>query len=341
VQVRHFFRRKREKYGILFSRRYLVITLNSTVLFLLSFFLVHFLTHLVTGFAAWISGISTTLFYTMVDFQIRYWNWTEEMVITVFSLPALFALIGAVLCSLPFIGKMKRPAFFHRLRYFTRKQRHRHHREMRKRELEKQVKRLHGDEPASANHRRSRKLSWTVRLFLLWTLYNALTYFFSGMLYAFLFHRRFGYVIWYAFNNDLFELFFAGVAFISLITIGYVFAAQFFYSARMYLNDLTDRNRLPFIFSQALFPFAIGTAVTILLQIPKFDPSLVLLNFALLFLLLPLPSRAARFDSLHFDRTEKPVRPAWPWILTAVIVITAIMIALKAGIPINREGSPY
>ncbi len=340
VRMRRFMREQSSKYGVLFTRRYLVIALNSTVIFLLSFMLVHLLTHLATGFSSWISDISTTLYYTMVDFHIRYWNWTEEMVILVFSIPALFALLVALLCSIPFIRKMKRPALFSRLRYFTRKQRHRHHRERKKKLLEEQVKRMHGETPR-AERRRIARLPWTVRLFLLWTMYHCFTYFFSGMLFAFLFHRRFGYVIWYAFNNNLFELFFAAVAFLSMITIGYVFAAQFFYSARMYLTGLTDRNRLPFVISQALVPFAIGTAVTIVMQLPKFDPSLVLLNFAMLFLLLPLPSRAIRFDNLHFDREEKPARIAWRWILLSAVVITGILVALKIGIPITRSGSPY
>jgi hypothetical protein len=174
-----------------------------------------------------------------------------------------------------------------------------------------------------------------VRLFFLWTMYHSVTYFFSGMLYAFLFHRRFGYVIWYAFDNFFFDVLFSLLAFLLMLAIGYIFAVQFFYSGRMYLNKLNDANRMPFMVSQVFIPFFIGTVVTIALQIPVFDPSLILLNFSLFFLLLPIPSRAARFDSLHFDNHEKRPKIQWRWIAVATVVALAILIAVKTGIPIS------
>jgi hypothetical protein len=155
------------------------------------------------------------------------------------------------------------------------------------------------------------------------------------MLFSFLFHRRFGYVIWYAFNSKMFDVLFSFVAFLSLIIIGYVFSVQFFNSGRMYMNSLTDKNRMPFVISQAILPFIIGTIITIALQIPVFDPSLVLLNFSIFFLLLPLPSRAARYDNLHFDTREKTAKIYWGWIAWSVVVILLIIIALKIGIDLR------
>jgi hypothetical protein len=166
-------------------------------------------------------------------------------------------------------------------------------------------------------------------------MYHSLTYLFSGMLYAFLFHRRFGYVIWYAFNTYIFDLLFSVFAFLTLVVIGYVFAAQFLYSGRMYFNDLGSKNRLPFVLSQAIFPFFIGTVLTVALQIPVFDPSLILLNFSIFFLLLPLPSRAASFETLHFDNRLKTIKINWVIILLSSVIILAIVTALKIGIPIR------
>lgn len=335
MAVRSFY----DKYRVIFSGRYLLITLNSTLLFLASFFLVHFLTHLVTGLSALYCEISTTLNYTMVDFHIRYWEWTPEMVIIVFTVPALFSIGIALLCSAAFMKRQSAREFFKRIRYFTKKQRYRHKKEQRKREIERQVQRLSQAAPAEQDpQRRSgrRRLPWSLRLFLLWTMYHSLTYFFSGMLYAFLFHRRFGYVIWYAFNNFFFDVLFSVIALLSMLAIGYYYAVQIFHSGRMYLGTLNERNRMPFAVSQTLLPFIAGTIITVLLQLPKFDPSLVLLNFSFLFFLLPLSARSARQPSLHFAREDPPAKVFWGWLLFAALVVTGILIAVKIGIPLHK-----
>ncbi len=335
-RITHYLHLQRTKYAVVFSSEYLIIALNSTVLYLLSFFLIHFLTHLVTGMAAWFCEISTTLHYTFIDFHIRYWNWTEEMVILVFSIPAIFTLLITLASSLAFAGRIKMPAIFKRLPYLTKKQRYKQKQRQRQKDLDLQVQRLNNKTGPPEKQKLKHRIPWTVRLFLLWTIYHSTTYFFSGMLFSFLFHRRFGYVIWYAFNAYVFDVLFSIVAFLLMVIIGYAFAVQFFYSARMYLNDLNDRNRMPFVISQAIFPFIIGTILTIALQIPVFDPSLILLNFSIFFLLLPLPSRAAYFDSLHFDNREKPVKIYWKWLVWSAVILVSIIIALKTGIQIRR-----
>ena len=286
-RIRYYLLKQRENFAVVFSSKHLIITLNSTVLYLAAFFLIHFLLYLVTGITSWFCDISTTIHYTFVDFHIRYWNWTEEMVIIVFSVPALFALLITLLSSIPFAQNLKRPSLLKRFRSITRKQRQKQRRMHRQKELEIQVQRLNKTAPPPEKQKLKKKLSWSIRLFLLWTLYHSATWFFSGMLYSFLFHRRFGYVVWYAFNSKLFDLLFSFIAFMSLVVIGYAFSVQFFNSARMYMNHLNDKNRMPFIISQAILPFIIGTIVTIVMQIPVFDPALVLLNFSIFFLFIP------------------------------------------------------
>jgi hypothetical protein len=334
-RIKHYFQKQKQKYALVFSSKYLIITVNSTVLYLAAFFLIHFLTQLITSISAWFCDISTTINYTFVDFHIRYWNWTEEKVIIVFSIPALFSIVVALFASLPFVKRRRVPGILKRLRYLTKKQRRKHSRARREKQIELQVRRFTKNERPSVKRKIKKRLSWPARLFMLWILYHSITYFSSGLLYAFLFHRRFGYVIWYAFNMYLFDILFSVVAFLLLVGIGYIFAVQFFYSARMYLNDLNDRNRMPFIINQAIFPFIIGTIITIALQIPSFDPAMILLNFSIFFLLLPLPSRVARFDNLHFDTLEKPVKIYWKWVIWSSVIVFSILLAVKIGIPIR------
>ena len=334
-RIRYYLQSKRQKYGILFSRDYLTITFNSTILYLLAFFLIHFLTHLVTGITAWFCEISTTLHYSLIDFHIRYYNWTEEMVILVFSIPAIFALIISVISSLALERQGTKLKILRSMRLLIRNLRHKQRgKERHKENIARMQQRIQTGLPEKRLKQRKR-IPWKIRLFLLWIFYHSTTYFFSGMLLAFLIHRRFGYVIWYAFNSYLFDVFFTIAAFVSLLVIGYFFASQIFYSGRLYFNDLTNRNRMPFVFSQAIFPFMIGTIVTVVLQIPVFAPSLVLLNFSILFLLLPIPSLALRFDNIHFDSLQKKVTIYWKWVIVSLAIIFAIVVSLKTGIDIR------
>ena len=334
-RLKYFFKGLWGQYRVVLSFRYRVIALNSTVLFLVSFFLVHFCTHLITGLAAWYSGISTTLNYTMVDFHIRYWEWTPEMVIIVFTAPALFALAVALLSALAFARRRDWKHIFRRMKFMTRKQKARHRREERRKMLELQVQRLQSGQEGEERTRRRRRLTWRTRLFLLWTLYHSLTYFFSGLLFSFLFHRRFGYVTWYAFDNFLFDVFFSFIAFVSMLVIGYAYAPQFFQSGKLYFARLGHSNRMPFALSQAFIPFFLGTVVTTAAQLPAFDPSLVLLNLSLFFFLLPIASRSVTFGSLSFGQEDPPARVWWGWIGWAVAVVAGILVAVRIGIPIN------
>jgi hypothetical protein len=305
------------------------------VLFLLSYFITHLLSHLATGITAYLTDISTTLHYTIVDFHIRYWNWTEEMVITVFSIPAIFMLLVAIVASLPLERrKHTGKGLWHRLRMLFPNQRKKMAERLREEEI-RIITERRSETPVRKKRKAGRRISGSLRLFLLWTVFHSLVYFFSGMFYGFLFHRRFSYVIWYAFNNYLFDALFALLSAIIMIIAGVVFARQFFMSGRMYFNELTGSNRVQFIISQAIIPFLAGNIITTLLQIPKFDPALILLNLSMFMLLLPLPRMAVRSENIFFDTHEKRVTIRWKWIGWSAVIILAILIAIKTGIRIS------
>ena len=83
-----------------------------------------------------------------------------------------------------------------------------------------------------------------------------------------------------------------------------------------------------------LIPFAAGMVLTTAMQLPAFDPSLVLLNFSLFFLLLPIPTRSATYGSLHFGTETPRPRILRGWIAATLVIVLAILIAEKIGIPI-------
>lgn len=337
IRIKFQYDQVRKFYAVVFSSKHLIITLNSLAIFLSSFLLIHFLTHLLTAIGAGLSNINTVLGFSEVIFLIHYWQWSEEQVITVFSIPAIFALGIALLTTIPFAQPSEKKGYFLRFRLLTKKQRQQHKQIQHQKELELLKQKLSKTVQPAENRKYKKRLSWPVRLFFLWTFYHCTTYFFSGLLYGFFFHRRLSYVIWWVFDNYILDAFFSIVAILFMIALGYVFSVQFFYTARMYFNDLNDRNRMQFVLSQALLPFIAGTVITTLLQLPAFNPALILLNFSMFFLLLPLPYRAVHFDSLHFDSREKTTKIDWDWIVLSLIIILAITIALNIGIPINMN----
>jgi hypothetical protein len=291
--------------------------------------------------------ISTMIKYSIIDYRIHGYDWTLPQVIIVFSSPTLLSLILIFFLSRLFERKKIRIRLFHWVRRLSKRQRIKMREEarIRKREkgefLQQKIQRIKQGLPSDplsdlnqvpAGKKGLRKFSWPMKLFLLWMMYHSITYFFSGMLFSAVFYRRFGYVIWYIFNSNGFNLFFSGIAFIFMIILGFVFAAQFLYSAKIYFNDLTDRFRIPFVISQALLPFAIGSLLSFIAQMPRLSLTMTIMNFSILLLLIPLPIRGTYFPELHFDNKEKKVRIFWKWFFASIGIIVLILFALKVGI---------
>ncbi len=79
------------------KRTYLAIGINSLAVFLITYLLVYFLSHLITALSASAFGIRTILYYYDVEYLIRGYDWTDDAVKAVFSSAPLFSLLFALL----------------------------------------------------------------------------------------------------------------------------------------------------------------------------------------------------------------------------------------------------
>lgn len=337
---------------IVFTRDFIIIALNSTILFLFSFFLVNFLMQMVTGVSAYFVNISTLISYHIIDYRIHGFDWTLFQVIVVFTAPTLLSLFLIFILSRLFERKKKKVRWFRWFRRLTKKGRQRDRELAYQKKKEKGV--LRQEKIRLMYHARTeegipipelttdtrswfRRINWIWKLFLLWTMYHLINYFFSGMLFSYFFYRRFGYVIWYIFNSSGFNLFFLVVSSIFMIVLGFVFAPQFFHSAKQYFNDLTDRIRIPFIIAQVIIPVTLGMILTFIAEVPRFSLTMTMMNLSIIALLIAAPIRGIYFAELHFDSKEKKIGVIWKWLAVATIIVTGILIAMKIGIPINLK----
>jgi hypothetical protein len=74
-----------------------IIMLNSLVIFLMSYFVVYFMTLLVTAISASAFEINTVIFYYNIDYLIRGDEWTSDAVSAVFASGPLFSVFFAIL----------------------------------------------------------------------------------------------------------------------------------------------------------------------------------------------------------------------------------------------------
>jgi hypothetical protein len=349
-RLRFFLYSVLEVLKIVFSRDYLIIAANSSILFLLSFFLVNFIMQLVTGVSAFFVDIGTLISFHVIDYRIHAFDWSLLQVIVVFSAPTLLSLILIFVLSRFFERKKKKIKWFRWPRQFTKKGRQKQRELAYQKKKEKGIQRQQkiqlmyqakdengvvAYETVSTSRKWYRRFNWVVKLFLLWTMYHLINFFFSGMLFSYFFYRRFGYVIWYIFNSSGFNLFFLSISAIFMVVLGFVFAPQFLYSGKMYFNDLTDRIRLPFVISQVVIPFFIGSILTFVAEIPRLSLTMTLMNISIGILLIAVPIRGVYFAELHFDSKPKNKKFIWKWLVVSVLLITGILILLKAGIEIK------
>ncbi len=75
----------RDQYAIILSAEYITITINSTIQFLLSYFLVTLISQFVTAFTAYAFGIHTIIQFNTIDFLITAYDWKAKTIIGVFT----------------------------------------------------------------------------------------------------------------------------------------------------------------------------------------------------------------------------------------------------------------
>lgn len=324
---------KWQKYKVIFSREYLIITLNSTIIFLLSFYIVHFLSQIITGLFCSFFDIQTISYYgttryhltikTILDGKVIMNKWTLLDIIVVFSSAPLICLILAIFAYRMLFLKRITFSFKNSLRKFVLFFAGKKKRQARKME------------ETGAGQGKKVNLSGSLRLFLIWFMCHAFTYFFSGMLFSWLFFQRFGYVTGYIFDSYFFDNLAATLSLISMILLGFLFVSLFLHSSRMYFNQLVDWTRMPFVFSQVIIPTFIGLSIIVITLLPKIVLKIAAMQVCMIILVLPLLWRGRMYPEVQFDYKPRKIKISWPWIIASIIVSAILITSLKIGVRIG------
>ena len=82
---------------------FLIITVNSAAIFLLSYFLVYFTTQLMTAISASAFNINSIIYYYNIDYLIRSGEWTSDAVAVVFSSGPVFSVFCALVLIIIYV----------------------------------------------------------------------------------------------------------------------------------------------------------------------------------------------------------------------------------------------
>jgi len=111
--------------------------------------------------------------------------------------------------------------------------------------------------------------------------------------------------------------------FVIILFTGLAMTRLFLFSGNIYFGELTRTNRIPFMMSQILLPFFIGTLIILLIKIPKVLPLEILVDSSMLLLLLPATIRASVVHDMMFEEGTKRIRIFW-----ILLFITGVLLFL-------------
>jgi hypothetical protein len=174
--------------------------------------------------------------------------------------------------------------------------------------------------------------TWTFRLFILWVFCHSFTHFFGEFLMGNLLGKGFGYVIMYLFFQDTPKMVLTLLDFVIILLTGLGLARLFLFSGNIYLKKLDKSNRMPFVISQILLPFLIGTGIILLIKLPKISSLEIGVDFSMIILLMPVIFRARISQDLFFEEERKRIKPFWILLISAVILSVLFRIIFGIGV---------
>lgn len=170
----------------------------------------------------------------------------------------------------------------------------------------------------------------TVRLFFYWVGIWGLAYFFAAFISGVITNKGFGYVPLWLFWNDFTKFFFALLALVSLVLIGYFSASRLQATSNNSFRILKE-NKALFFLQQSLLPYFIGSILIIAIKWPN-NPA-----YDTLVLVFGVILSTAAFFNLNapnypFFKTNKRAFLNFPLFLLAIILLYSWRVYLEDGL---------
>lgn len=170
------------------------------------------------------------------------------------------------------------------------------------------------------------------KIFFLWCFAYGIIWSFGAMLAGTILDKGVGYVIMYFYFMDTGKLIISLFALTMVLISATLTAKWFLFSANSYFNQLNEHNRVFFIFSHVLFPLLAGTAIMILVKLPKITYYELFVLLTGLIFAIPILLRAPSFPTFYFDEFPITIRLDKGAIISAIVLLAAFRLILQFGI---------
>jgi hypothetical protein len=95
-RLEFFYHKIKDQYSVIFSPDYLIITINSTTQFFLTYFIITFFSQFTTALTAYFFKIHTIIQFNTIDFLINAYDWKTMAIFAVFSSASLLILLISI-----------------------------------------------------------------------------------------------------------------------------------------------------------------------------------------------------------------------------------------------------
>lgn len=185
-----------------------------------------------------------------------------------------------------------------------------------------------------------------LQLFFLWCGLLSFAHFFSAFISGVITMKGFGYVPLWLFWNDFVKFFFAIIALLVLVLIGYYSASRFLMTTNNF-HRVHKQNRAVFYLHQAIIPYLLGFLIIILVKMPNNQAyDTLILAFSVFMVGSIFFNIKAYLPAFVFKRNKRSMLN-WVLILLSLLAVYSWRIYLEEGlhfvikftVSITRAGS--
>jgi hypothetical protein len=170
----------------------------------------------------------------------------------------------------------------------------------------------------------------SLRLFAYWVGLLGIAFFFAAFISGVITNKGFGFVPLWLFWNDFTKFFFALVALVSLVLIGY-FSASRVQATSNNSFRIQKENRALFFLHQTLLPYILGSAIILIIKIPNnFAYDTLILVFGILLSVSVLFNLKA--PNYPFFKSNQRALLNFPLLLLALIILYSWRVYLADGL---------
>ncbi|MBM3404195.1 MAG: hypothetical protein FJY10_04825 [Bacteroidetes bacterium] len=261
---------------------------NSTSMYLLSFFILYFLNQLAIVLVASMHKVPTTLFFNNIWYQIPTLSnlWTRKGLVLIFGIGPLITIVLGIIAIALFNAYRNRFQFF--------------------------------------------------KVFLLWTAFHCMNFFFGAYIVGVATRTGFIYVSeWIFLSNimDVEEVIFMILSFTIMLGLGSLFTNLFLKAANS-KTLLVDEHKLFYLIFQAFLPWIIGSGISLLFWIPGIPIQNYLIIVTPLLMLIPMFAtyNSQRNQIIQLRKVLDRFAYSWPLIIFSIIFLIAMRLVFNVGI---------